>query len=75
MLDDIIQNMTVFHDDEYFNYRDICAKWMSDCFQNNILNLDYIMDEVNQPHLVLQLQKIIQCYFLQSFENFNFFGN
>ncbi|KAJ3642236.1 hypothetical protein Zmor_025039 [Zophobas morio] len=47
LLDGIIQNMTVYHDDDYFTYKDICARWMSDCFQNDILNLDYIMDDVS----------------------------
>lgn len=46
LLDGIIQNTTVFYDDEYFTYKDICAKWMSSCFKNDILDLDYVMDEV-----------------------------
>lgn len=46
-LDELIQNMTVVYEDEYFTYADICAKWMTDCFQNDILNLEYIMEEVN----------------------------
>ncbi|XP_060529201.1 patched domain-containing protein 3 [Cylas formicarius] len=45
-LDELIQNMTVLYEGEYFSYADICAKWMSECFQNDILNLDYIMEEV-----------------------------
>lgn len=47
LLDGYIQNMTVFYDDEYFTYKDICARWLSDCFQNDILNLDYIMEDVS----------------------------
>lgn len=46
-LDEQIQNMTVFYDDEYFTYKQICAKWLTDCFQNDILNLDYIMEDVS----------------------------
>ncbi|XP_048522309.1 patched domain-containing protein 3 [Dendroctonus ponderosae] len=45
-LDDLIQNMTVHFQEEQFNYSNICAKWMDECFQNDILNLEYIMDEV-----------------------------
>ncbi|KAK9889581.1 hypothetical protein WA026_006956, partial [Henosepilachna vigintioctopunctata] len=45
LLDGLIQNMTVFHDEEYFTYQDICAKWMTECFQNDILNLDYIIED------------------------------
>lgn len=47
MLDGYIQNMTVLHNDEYFTYKEICARWMTDCFQNDILNLDYIIDDVS----------------------------
>ncbi|CAH1155955.1 unnamed protein product [Phaedon cochleariae] len=46
LLDNYIQNMTVSYEDETFTYKDICAKWMSECFQNDILNLDYIMEDV-----------------------------
>lgn len=46
-LDGYIQNMTVLFDDEYFTYKQICAKWLTDCFQNDILNLDYIMEDVS----------------------------
>lgn len=47
LLDDIIRNVTVYYDDEYFTYSDICAKWMSECFQNDILNLDYVIEDVS----------------------------
>lgn len=47
LLDELIQNLTVFYDDEYFTYPDICAKWLTDCFLNDILNLDYIMEDVS----------------------------
>lgn len=46
MLDDMIQNKTVTYDDDTFTYSDICAKWENECFQNDILNLDQLMDEV-----------------------------
>ncbi|VEN51717.1 unnamed protein product, partial [Callosobruchus maculatus] len=47
LLDEYIQNMTVYFDDQYFTYKDICAKWMDECFFNDILNLHYIMDDVS----------------------------
>ncbi|KAB0795639.1 hypothetical protein PPYR_12478 [Photinus pyralis] len=52
-LDDLIQNMTVFYDEEYFTYKDICAKWGNQCFQNDILNLDQIMEKVEAGTLRL----------------------
>lgn len=46
-LDDMIQNATVTYEDDLFTYRDVCAKWENECFQNDILNLDYLMDDVS----------------------------
>lgn len=43
----MIQNTTVYYGEEYFRYEDICAKWMSECFKNDILNLDYVLDDVS----------------------------
>lgn len=49
MLDDMIQNETTTYEacEETFSYRDVCAKWENECFQNDILNLDYLMDDVS----------------------------
>lgn len=46
MLDDIIQNTTVDYDGETFSYRQICARWETECFTNDILNLDLILPDV-----------------------------
>lgn len=46
MLDDIIQNSTVEYDGEEFSYRQICARWETECFTNDILNLDLILPDV-----------------------------
>lgn len=46
ILDQLIQNTTVYYDDEVFKYVDVCAKWQDECFNNDILSLDKIMDEV-----------------------------
>lgn len=47
ILDGMIQNATVYYDGEYFTYKDVCAKWQGECFENDILNLDYVMDDVS----------------------------
>lgn len=47
LLDGIIRNLTVFYEEEYYRYEDICAKWLSECFQNDILNLDYVIEDVS----------------------------
>ncbi|XP_073969926.1 patched domain-containing protein isoform X2 [Rhodnius prolixus] len=48
LLDSIIRNTTIKfgEENEKFTYEDICAKWGNDCFENDILNLDKIMEEV-----------------------------
>lgn len=48
LLDEIIRNASIVfgEEQETFSYRDICAKWEGECFENDILNLDKIMDEV-----------------------------
>ncbi|XP_037031767.1 patched domain-containing protein 3 isoform X2 [Bradysia coprophila] len=46
ILDQLIQNTTVYHDGEEFKYADVCAKWQDECFNNDILGLDKIMDEI-----------------------------
>lgn len=46
ILDQIIQNTTVYEDGEEFKYADLCAKFQDECFNNDILSLDQIMDEV-----------------------------
>lgn len=46
ILDNIIQNATVTYDGETFTYNNACARWENECFENDILNLDYIMDDV-----------------------------
>lgn len=47
ILDELIQNATAVYEGESYTYKDICAKWQDECFSNDILNLDYIMDAVN----------------------------
>ncbi|XP_053687905.1 patched domain-containing protein 3 [Sabethes cyaneus] len=52
-LDGIIQNATVQYDGETFTYREVCARWENECFLNDILNLDQIIDEVEAGDLNL----------------------
>lgn len=47
ILDGMIQNATVTYDGETFTYKDVCARWQGECFENDILNLDQIMDDVS----------------------------
>lgn len=52
-LDAIIQNTTVLHDGEHYTYKDACARWEGECFLNDILNLDAIIDDVESGELNL----------------------
>lgn len=47
-LDGIIKNASIVfgEDNMVYTYGDICARWVDHCFENDILNLDYIMAEV-----------------------------
>lgn len=66
LLDGIIRNITVFYEEEYFRYEDICAKWMSECFQNDILNLDYVIEDVSTKTMLrvlkLELKRVLTIY-------------
>lgn len=66
ILDEIIQNATVHYDGQTFNYNDVCARWENDCFQNDILNLDYLMDDVSYTERIIffLIQSIFSIQFL-----------
>ncbi|XP_063233113.1 patched domain-containing protein 3-like [Bacillus rossius redtenbacheri] len=59
MLDQLIQNATATWDGgpggdpETFTYRDVCARWVDQCFQNDILNLHHVIEEVESKELNL----------------------
>lgn len=72
-LDNIIQNATVTYDGESFTYKDACARWENECFENDILNLDYIMDDVSIPmqsqgKVFLHIIDSICCFQIESGE-------
>jgi len=46
-LDNIIQNATTTYDGDTYTYKDNCARWENECFENDILNLDALMDDVS----------------------------
>lgn len=61
LLDDAIKNMTITfgEPEEIFSYREICARWMGECFENDILNLDQVMDQVEKKQLNLTFPVMI----------------
>ena len=58
ILDQIIQNTTAEYEGESFKYDDVCARWEDECFSNDILNLDYIMDDVSDLMLFNKIAAI-----------------
>jgi len=55
ILDDIIRNASITWGPEniVYKYDDICARWIDQCFPNDILNLDYVMNDVVNGSLKL----------------------
>ncbi|KAL1462487.1 hypothetical protein WDU94_014318 [Cyamophila willieti] len=55
LIDEIVHNTSIVYgeDNTVYRYEDICAKWVDSCFPNDILNLDYVMDEVETKALNL----------------------
>lgn len=46
VLDGIIRNATAVYEGEKYTYDQICARWLDQCFSNDILNLDAIIELV-----------------------------
>ncbi|XP_030763529.1 patched domain-containing protein 1-like [Sitophilus oryzae] len=61
MLDELIQNMTVIYENEYFTYNDILCEVDDGMLQNDILNLDYIMEDVsrNNEYLINRNNNVV----------------
>jgi hypothetical protein len=53
LLDDIIQNATATLDGDTFTYREACARWVDECFRNDVLELDAVLPEVENGSLRL----------------------
>ncbi|XP_071446511.1 patched domain-containing protein 3-like isoform X1 [Hetaerina americana] len=53
ILDEIIKNATAVVDGERFKYSDVCARWVDECFRNDILELSHVMDDVESGKLNL----------------------
>ncbi|XP_055316514.1 patched domain-containing protein 3 isoform X2 [Sitodiplosis mosellana] len=53
VLDSLIHNATAMYDGESYRYNDICARSLGECFENDILNLDEMMDDIESGELKL----------------------
>lgn len=63
LLDELIRNATVNFEGESYTYREACARWENECYTNDILNLDYIIDDVS-CHIGNPIQTITICHLL-----------
>ncbi len=61
LLDSIVKNIQIIwgEDPQNYTYTDLCAKWMGECFENDILNLDEVMDQVESKQLNLTFPVMI----------------
>ncbi|XP_046426062.1 patched domain-containing protein 3 [Neodiprion virginianus] len=53
LLDGIIRNATLEYEGETYSYENICARWLDQCFMNDILNLHHVIDDVESRELNL----------------------
>ncbi|KAJ8679532.1 hypothetical protein QAD02_015319 [Eretmocerus hayati] len=53
VLDGIIRNVSAVYEGEVFTYNQICARWIDQCFTNDVLNLDTILGDVEDGKLNL----------------------
>lgn len=63
ILDGIVKNITIEYGEDdrkqSYTYEQMCARWMDDCFENDILNLDAVMDQVEGGDLNLTFPMMI----------------
>ncbi|XP_076653309.1 patched domain-containing protein [Halictus rubicundus] len=52
-LDNIVRSARATYEGEEFTYEQICARWLDECFTNDILNLRHIMEDVEKRELNL----------------------
>ncbi|XP_070168172.1 patched domain-containing protein 3 [Polyergus mexicanus] len=52
-LDQLIKNIKAKYENEEFTYEQICARWLDECFTNDILNLHHVIDDVERRKLNL----------------------
>ncbi|XP_033320041.1 patched domain-containing protein 3 isoform X2 [Bombus bifarius] len=52
-LDKMIRNTKATYEGEEFTYSQICAKWLDTCFNNDILDLHHVIEDVEKRELNL----------------------
>ncbi|XP_071874799.1 patched domain-containing protein isoform X3 [Bombus fervidus] len=52
-LDKMIRNTKAIYEGEEFTYSQICAKWLDTCFNNDILDLHHVIEDVEKRELNL----------------------
>jgi len=43
-LDSFIQNITISSGGQQYGYKELCSKWGDDCYQNDIVQIDTLVD-------------------------------
>ncbi|OXU24936.1 hypothetical protein TSAR_000668 [Trichomalopsis sarcophagae] len=51
ILDQLIKNTTAVHDGQAYTYDDICARWLGECQENSVLEMESIIEFVENGEL------------------------
>ncbi|XP_019695773.1 patched domain-containing protein 3 [Harpegnathos saltator] len=73
-LDRIIKDIKADYEGETFTYEHICARWLSECFGNNILDLHHVIAEVERGDLNLTFPLMLNPVTLDALVFPVFFG-
>lgn len=58
-MDEMIRNSKATYEGEVFTYEQICAKWQGECVTNDILNITYIVEDVEKRELNLTFPALL----------------
>lgn len=76
MLDEIVKNVTITYgeDRQKYTYKDLCARWIDACFENDVLNLDTVIEQVETKQLNLTFPAMINPITWDAHVFSSFFG-
>jgi len=75
-LDEIVKNVTITYGDDgqRYTYKDLCARWIDACFENDVLNLDAVIDQIESKQLNLTFPIMINPITWDAHVFSSFFG-
>ena len=73
-LDDLIHNVKIIHDEDEFKYDTLCARWEEDCYENDVLELGEIMDQIEAGNVSLTYPVMLNPITFKTYAFPFFFG-